>query len=73
MCVCNQILIGDGFDLGSANVRIGLAMDEKPFNVPNCIARYNTQTGKLNVVDQVFVNFGFNFTCVPLCFSFNEF
>lgn len=39
--------------LGSANVRVGLAMDEKPFNVPNCIARYMTQTGKPTVVDQV--------------------
>ncbi|XP_023633325.1 actin-related protein 9 [Capsella rubella] len=40
-------------NLGSANVRIGLAMDEKPINVPNCIARYNTQIGKPNVVDQM--------------------
>ncbi|KAG7604771.1 Actin family [Arabidopsis thaliana x Arabidopsis arenosa] len=40
-------------NLGSANVRVGLAMDEKPFNVPNCIARYITQSGKPTVVDQM--------------------
>ncbi|CAH2046596.1 unnamed protein product, partial [Thlaspi arvense] len=38
---------------GSANVRIGLAKQETPFNVPHCIARHNTQTGKLNVLDQM--------------------
>ncbi|ESQ44684.1 hypothetical protein EUTSA_v10003170mg [Eutrema salsugineum] len=38
---------------GSANVRIGLAKQETPFNVPNCIARQNTQTEKPNVLDQM--------------------
>jgi actin-related protein 8 len=55
-------------NLGSANVRVGLAMDEKPFNVPNCIARYITQSGKPTVVDQVLSNFCFDL----LCFLLNE-
>uniref|UniRef100_A0A1J3GRF1 Actin-related protein 9 n=1 Tax=Noccaea caerulescens TaxID=107243 RepID=A0A1J3GRF1_NOCCA len=38
---------------GSANVRIGLAKQDTPFNVPHCIARRNTQTGKPNVLDQM--------------------
>ncbi|KDP40299.1 hypothetical protein JCGZ_02297 [Jatropha curcas] len=37
---------------GSANVRIGLAPQETPFNIPHCIARYTNQTPKLNVRDQ---------------------
>ncbi|XP_010481855.1 PREDICTED: actin-related protein 9-like isoform X2 [Camelina sativa] len=54
--VPTQILSERGSNLvvinpGSAYVRIGLAMDGKPFNVPNCIARYHT--GKPNVVDQM--------------------
>lgn len=57
-----------GLILGSANVRVGLAMDEKPFNVPNCIARYITQSGKPTVVDQVLSNFCFDL----LCFLLNE-
>ncbi|KAL1191303.1 Actin-related protein 9 [Cardamine amara subsp. amara] len=41
---------------GSANIRIGLATYETPFNIPNCIARHNTRTGNLNVVDQILNN-----------------
>ncbi|XP_065861767.1 actin-related protein 9 isoform X2 [Euphorbia lathyris] len=38
---------------GSANVRIGLAQHDIPFNIPHCIARYTNQTPKLNVQDQL--------------------
>ncbi|VVB07224.1 unnamed protein product [Arabis nemorensis] len=41
------------FNPGSGNVRIGLAKQETPFNVPHCIARHNTQAWKPNVVDQM--------------------
>ncbi|XP_002529309.2 actin-related protein 9 [Ricinus communis] len=38
---------------GSASVRIGLAPQDTPFNVPHCIARYSSQSPKLNVRDQM--------------------
>lgn len=41
---------------GSANIRIGLAQQETPFNVPHCVARYTTvgnQVPKRHVQDQV--------------------
>ncbi|KFK31713.1 hypothetical protein AALP_AA6G149400 [Arabis alpina] len=41
------------FNPGSGNVRIGLAKEETPFNVPHCIARHNTQAGIPNVIDQM--------------------
>ncbi|XP_055960527.1 actin-related protein 9 isoform X2 [Mercurialis annua] len=38
---------------GSANVRIGLAPQDTPYDIPHCIARYTNQTPKLNVKDQM--------------------
>ncbi|WJZ87271.1 hypothetical protein VitviT2T_006667 [Vitis vinifera] len=41
---------------GSANIRIGLAQQETPFNVPHCVARYTTvgnQVPKRHVQDQM--------------------
>uniref|UniRef100_A0A9I9CP57 Actin-related protein 9 n=1 Tax=Cucumis melo TaxID=3656 RepID=A0A9I9CP57_CUCME len=38
---------------GSANIRIGLASQDAPFNVPHCIARYTNQIPKRNVQDQM--------------------
>ena len=38
---------------GSANIRIGLATHDTPFNIPHCIARYTSQVPKKNVQDQV--------------------
>ncbi|XP_038877353.1 actin-related protein 9 [Benincasa hispida] len=38
---------------GSANIRIGLASQDAPFNVPHCIARYTNQVPKRNVQDQM--------------------
>uniref|UniRef100_A0A2N9GTB7 Uncharacterized protein n=1 Tax=Fagus sylvatica TaxID=28930 RepID=A0A2N9GTB7_FAGSY len=38
---------------GSANIRIGLATHDTPFNVPHCIARYTSQVPKRNVQDQM--------------------
>ncbi|RDX94790.1 Actin-related protein 9, partial [Mucuna pruriens] len=38
---------------GSANIRIGLASQDTPFNVPHCIARHTKQVPKRNVVDQM--------------------
>ncbi|XP_057959859.1 actin-related protein 9 [Malania oleifera] len=38
---------------GSANVRIGLAQQDAPFNIPHCIARYSNQVPKRNVQDQM--------------------
>lgn len=38
---------------GSANIRIGLATHDIPFNIPHCIARYTSQVLKKNVQDQV--------------------
>ncbi|KAJ1383944.1 Actin family [Sesbania bispinosa] len=38
---------------GSANIRIGLASQDTPFNIPHCIARHTTQVPKRNVQDQM--------------------
>ncbi|XP_031275648.1 actin-related protein 9 [Pistacia vera] len=38
---------------GSANIRIGLAQQDSPFNLPHCIARRTSQNPKLNVKDQM--------------------
>ncbi|KAI4368398.1 hypothetical protein MLD38_016957 [Melastoma candidum] len=38
---------------GSANIRIGLAPQDTPLNVPHCIARHTTQVPKRNVQDQL--------------------
>ncbi|KAL0684640.1 hypothetical protein Bca4012_051488 [Brassica carinata] len=38
---------------GSGNVRIGLAKQDTPFNVPHCIARHTTIIGKPNLLDQM--------------------
>lgn len=41
---------------GSANVRIGLAQQETPFTIPNCIAQYTNGANKApkkNVQDQM--------------------
>ncbi|KAJ1384887.1 actin-related protein 9 [Sesbania bispinosa] len=38
---------------GSANIRIGLASRDTPFNIPHCIARHTTQVPKRNVQDQM--------------------
>lgn len=38
---------------GSANIRIGLATHDTPFNIPHCIARYTSQVPKKNVQDQM--------------------
>lgn len=40
-------------NLGSANIRIGLAQQDTPLNVPHCIARRTTQVPKRSVQDQV--------------------
>ncbi|KAK4783231.1 hypothetical protein SAY86_007605 [Trapa natans] len=37
---------------GSANIRIGLASQDIPYNLPHCIARYETHQPKRNVRDQ---------------------
>ncbi|BAT94714.1 hypothetical protein LR48_Vigan09g112000 [Vigna angularis] len=37
---------------GSANIRIGLASQDTPFNIPHCIARHTKQT-EGNVIDQM--------------------
>jgi hypothetical protein len=39
--------------LGSANIRIGLATQDAPLNIPHCIARYTNQIPKFKVQDQV--------------------
>lgn len=44
--------VGD-VNLGSANVRIGLAQQDAPISVPHCIARRTSQVPKKNVQDQV--------------------
>ncbi|XP_024026310.1 actin-related protein 9 isoform X2 [Morus notabilis] len=56
--VPSQLILEQGSNLvvinpGSANVRIGLASQDAPFNIPHCIARYTTQVPKRNVQDQV--------------------
>ncbi|KAM3326708.1 actin-related protein 9 isoform X3 [Capsicum chacoense] len=38
---------------GSANIRIGLAQQDTPFNIPHCISRRTTQLPKRNVQDQM--------------------
>ncbi|XP_058770811.1 actin-related protein 9 [Vicia villosa] len=38
---------------GSANIRIGLASQDTPFNIPHCIAHYTKQVPKRNVQDQM--------------------
>ncbi|XP_048333184.2 actin-related protein 9 isoform X1 [Ziziphus jujuba] len=38
---------------GSTNIRIGLASQDAPFNIPHCIARYTNQVPKKNVQDQM--------------------
>ncbi|XP_062108131.1 actin-related protein 9 [Humulus lupulus] len=38
---------------GSGNVRIGLASQDAPFNIPHCIARYTNQVPKRTVQDQM--------------------
>ncbi|PON98718.1 Actin-related protein [Trema orientale] len=38
---------------GSGNVRIGLASQDAPFNIPHCIARYTNQVPKRSVQDQM--------------------
>ncbi|XP_022147444.1 actin-related protein 9 [Momordica charantia] len=38
---------------GSAHIRIGLASQDVPFNIPHCIARYTNQLPKRNVQDQM--------------------
>lgn len=38
---------------GSANIRIGLAQQETPFNIPHCISRRTSQLPKRNVQDQM--------------------
>ncbi|MED6131593.1 Actin-like protein arp9 (SWI/SNF complex component arp9) [Stylosanthes scabra] len=38
---------------GSANIRIGLASQDNPFNIPHCIARHTKQVPRRNVQDQM--------------------
>lgn len=38
---------------GSANIRIGLASNDTPFNIPHCIARHTKQVPERNVIDQM--------------------
>ncbi|KAF3456836.1 hypothetical protein FNV43_RR01490 [Rhamnella rubrinervis] len=38
---------------GSTNIRIGLASQDAPFNIPHCIARYTSQVPKKSVQDQM--------------------
>lgn len=38
---------------GSANIRIGLAQQDTPFNIPHCISRRTSQLPKRNVQDQM--------------------
>ncbi|KAJ6323808.1 hypothetical protein OIU76_011161 [Salix suchowensis] len=38
---------------GSANIRIGLATQDAPLNIPHCIARYTNQIPKFKVQDQM--------------------
>lgn len=38
---------------GSANIRIGLASQDTPYNIPHCIAHYTKQVPKKNVQDQM--------------------
>ncbi|XP_028780648.1 actin-related protein 9 isoform X1 [Neltuma alba] len=59
--VPSQIMSERGYNLvvinpGSANIRIGLASQDIPFNVPHCIARHTKQVPKRNVMDQMLNN-----------------
>ncbi|CAK7327227.1 unnamed protein product [Dovyalis caffra] len=38
---------------GSANIRIGMATQDTPLNIPHCIARYTNQVPKFKVQDQM--------------------
>ncbi|KAH1230114.1 Actin-related protein 9 [Glycine max] len=38
---------------GSANVRIGLASQDTPFNIPHCIARHTEQIPNFTVIDKM--------------------
>ncbi|KAK2647238.1 hypothetical protein Ddye_022433 [Dipteronia dyeriana] len=40
-------------NIGSANIRIGLAQQDTPFNIPHCVARRTSQLPKRNVKDQM--------------------
>lgn len=62
------------FGLGSANIRIGLATQDAPLNIPHCIARYTNQIPKFKVQDQVnsYLQLFYLFTAV-LCFVVNFF
>ncbi|XVE81792.1 hypothetical protein DITRI_Ditri15bG0094500 [Diplodiscus trichospermus] len=56
--VPSQLLSERGSNLvvinpGSANIRVGLAKQDSPFNIPHCIARRTNQFSKLNVQDQL--------------------
>lgn len=55
--------------LGSANIRIGLAQQDVPFNIPHCIARRTTganQAPKKIVQDQVVYYLLFSNPWAPL-------
>ncbi|KAF7837510.1 actin-related protein 9 [Senna tora] len=41
---------------GSANIRVGLASQDTPFNIPHCIAHHIKQAPKRNVQDQMLNN-----------------
>lgn len=60
--------------LGSANIRIGLATQDAPLNIPHCIARYANQIPKFKVQDQVssYLPLFYLFTAL-LCFVVNFF
>ncbi|KAJ7979905.1 actin-related protein 9 [Quillaja saponaria] len=56
--VPSQLLSERGSNLvvinpGSGSVRIGLASQDTPFNIPHCIARYTNQVPKRNIQDQM--------------------
>ena len=49
----NRFLFCNLIGSGSANIRIGLATQDAPLNIPHCIARYTNQIPKFKVQDQV--------------------
>lgn len=61
--------------VGSANVRMGFASQDVPFNIPHCIARrINPQEGeepKFSLRDQVMEIRGRSFYCVFCMLDFN--
>ena len=59
------------YAVGSANVRIGLAKDQTPFNIPHCIAwrLKKSLPSNFTMIDQVTVWF-FAFLNYPQSFSF---